>query len=154
MKLFKNILPQESIEEIIKLLEINASYWEDNHLVVPSPSAKRMIIDIEKFPVIEEFYKKHFADLGLSLSRSDTPTKKLIYFASYQENSKCLPHRDPCKVTVIISLKKPSQGGELVIVDNEFDLNEGDALMFNGYDTHSVKPIIKGERLSLNIWMY
>jgi hypothetical protein len=154
MKLFKNILPKESIEEIVKLLEINTKEWKDNHLVVPAPAAKRMIISIEKFPVIEEFYKKHFADLGLSLSSSDLPLEKLIYFASYKENSKCLPHTDPCKVTIIVSLKKPSEGGQLVIVDNEFDLEEGDAIMFNGYNKHSVKPVINGERLSLNIWLY
>lgn len=149
MQLFKNILPKESINEILMFLEKYSDEWERNHLVVPSPSAMRMKTDIKKFPVIEEFYKQHFSYLNLSLSKGNR-----IYFTSYKENSKCLPHVDPCNTTIIMVLKKALEGGELVVENKQFDLEEGDALVFDAKSMHSINPIIKGERLSLSIWLY
>ena len=59
--------------------------------------------------------------------------------------------------TVLINLsEQPYEGGEFDLLDNgqkEMKFTSGDILMFTSHIPHRVRPVTKGERITLTYWM-
>ena len=66
-------------------------------------------------------------------------------------------HNFDQKYTVLINLsEQPYEGGEFDLFDNgpqEMKFTSGDILMFTSHMPHRVRPVTKGERITLTYWM-
>jgi len=144
MKLYKNLMPATTINDILLTLEDHKDKWEDNFYIKPYPAGKRMRTLVEYFPMINSFVEENFSSMTLQHEK--------VYFVLYNETAYCAPHFDPVSLTAIIILKKADKGGKLVVEKEIYDLDVGDVFVFDSSKLHSVTPIVKGERLSLNLW--
>ena len=60
------------------------------------------------------------------------------------------------KISISVQLSDPDsyQGGELIIKDYVAPNNKGDVSIFPSFIEHEVKPVTKGTRYSLVLWLY
>jgi alkylated DNA repair dioxygenase AlkB len=73
----------------------------------------------------------------------------------YREGEEYKKHHDNTIFTLVLCFKEDCSGGEFFLGDNELtiDLDDNDGIVFIGTEFHGVKPITKGERYSLSIFM-
>ena len=120
---------------------------------------------IEKYikPVFDLCQIENITSLGYNIFM---PTKyNLLHYNIYNKGNEYTWHSDGTgwsenfdqKYTVLINLsEQPYEGGEFDLFDNgpqEMKFTSGDILMFTSHMPHRVRPVTKGERITLTYWM-
>lgn len=100
-------------------------------------------------------YTKYIADLITLISPFEVFHISWINLTEYENNRELDLHYDErSNRTFTIVLTDNYMGGEFMIESETYNLNKGDCISFNGEALlHGVKPVIKGYRAALNIWI-
>ena len=121
--------------------------WKDSHKAF---NTRRIKLEKELAAYISSLIKP--VSIG-----SDTVTvldSDFFYVNYYNPGEGCVPHNDPSKYSICVSLNDEYEGGEFSVDSIPVDLKAGDGILFTSDNTHAVSEIVSGNRWSLCIWIY
>ena len=170
---FKNLFTLNEIKKLNKKIKNNVVYEQDNPAsatknVSVLPVDSRSIEELDK--VYECIYEANKENFGYNLYDYHTERKNYINYNVYDSIKKgeykyhsdgtYTHHASDIKLTAILNLSiNKYEGGDFYI--NPFGKEEivdfiktpGNLLIFPSCFLHKVKPVIKGERISLSMWI-
>ena len=166
--LFENKFTPHTIKEFNQDIKKNLradSYGKAESATKTSTVTNIEYGSIEKYikPVFDLCQIENITSLGYNIFM---PTKyNLLHYNIYNKGNEYTWHSDGTgwsenfdqKYTVLINLsEQPYEGGEFDLFDNgpqEMKFTSGDILMFTSHMPHRVRPVTKGERITLTYWM-
>ena len=166
--LFENKFTPHTIKEFNQDIKKNLradSYGKAESATKTSTVTNIEYGSIEKYikPVFDLCQIENISSLGYNIFM---PTKyNLLHYNIYNKGNEYTWHSDGTgwsenfdqKYTVLINLsEQPYEGGEFDLFDNgpqEMKFTSGDILMFTSHMPHRVRPVTKGERITLTYWM-
>ena len=169
--LTQQLLNQEEIESLIKILNKESDYWEDGKKTAGSHSSivkKNLQLNRESEISIKLSHLIRKKILSSPLIKSFALPKMIhgIMFTKSLNNMKYGRHidnpfmssgRSDLSFTISLTDKSKYSGGELIIEEmnseKEFKLNEGEIIIYPSTYLHSVKEIKNGERLVCVGWI-
>tara|TARA_R110000737_G_C14388947_1_gene451943 strand:- start:47 stop:604 length:558 start_codon:yes stop_codon:yes gene_type:complete len=170
---FKNLFTLNEIKKLNKKIKNNVVYEQDNPAsatknVSVSPVDSRSIEELDK--VYECIYEANKENFGYNLYDYHTERKNYINYNiygsikkgeyKYHSDGTYTHHASDIKLTAILNLSiNKYEGGDFYI--NPFGKEEivdfiktpGNLLIFPSCFLHKVTPVIKGERISLSMWI-
>tara|TARA_B100001175_G_scaffold94624_1_gene80093 strand:- start:1378 stop:1911 length:534 start_codon:yes stop_codon:yes gene_type:complete len=168
IRLFENQLSSSIIKEFnqqIKKNIISDFYGKAKSATKTSTVTNIKYGDIEYYmnPIFDMCQINNIDTLGYNIYQ---PTRhNLLHYNIYNKGNEYTWHSDGTvwnqnfdqKYTILINLSEEKyEGGEFDLFDNgieEQKFNSGDMLMFTSHIPHRVRPVTKGQRITLSYWM-